>query len=298
MILENHAFLEEIFISNQMISSKSLTILGSSIQENTSIRVLSLSNNIILSDFKLFFSNVQLSSSLKSLDLSKNQLSDTHSEVVCEFLKETTINSIIFDSNLFKTIKFAESIKFNHYIEEFSISNNPLSFEEIINVLELLPIKQNLKVLGLQGYNNILYDKKLSEVLKGSMLIILKYDLDISDTKVIKDIENTLIKHNRSLVCIESKGVDWDLITIKHPLLQIKRALKANLWLSQNDLLPSESGNEIFFDVQDIVIEKQKIGEEFENNQVDEDEVIANEYNTVHDKISSEKLEFYEKNDD
>ena len=191
-----------------MISAKSLSILGLSIQDNASLKQLSLTSNIIQSDFRDFSQSIQISSSLLYLNLSKNQLTDVHGEIICNMIKESCFNTIILDSNQFKTLKFKEYINSNMYLEEFSISYNYLGYDEIINILEVLPMNKNLKILGLQGYNNILYDKMLGEVLKKSLLIVLRYDLTVLDLTVIKEIENTLIKKNKSLVSIESKDID------------------------------------------------------------------------------------------
>ena len=275
--------LEELSISNQVISAKSLSILGLSLQDNENIHNFSLTSNIILSDFQDFSSSIQ-TSSLRHLNLSKNQLNDSQGEAICNLIKHSCLSTILLEANQFKTILFEQSINSNVYLEEFSISNNLLEFDAVMNILDILPANRNLKILGLQGYNNILYDKKLAEVLKESTLIVLKYDLDFLDLSVVKSIENTLIRRNKSLVSIESKGIDWDEVANKHPLLQIKRALKANLWLSQNDALPSECNDEIFLDVQDVVIEKQKNCEEFSMeisvDRLNEEETIALEYDS------------------
>ena len=283
-----------------MISAKSLSILGLSIQDNASLKQLSLTSNIIQSDFRDFSQSIQISSSLLYLNLSKNQLTDVHGEIICNMIKESCFNTIILDSNQFKTLKFKEYINSNMYLEEFSISYNYLGYDEIINILEVLPMNKNLKILGLQGYNNILYDKMLGEVLKKSLLIVLRYDLTVLDLTVIKEIENTLIKKNKSLVSIESKDIDWDSISGKHPFLQIKRALKANLWLSQNDALPSECNNDIFIDVQDVVIQKQSHHSDssFEVciDQINEEEMIALEYDKSPDIIPMAIDKNYKKN--
>lgn len=272
-----------------MISSKSLSYLSQSLQTNTSLQVMKLSSNIILGDLSELCTSIQ-NSSIKHLDLSKNQLTDSQNPYIISLLKHSTLSSLNLESNQFKSLNLYQVLAENHYIEELSISHNPLSLNEILSVLDALTVNRSLKILGIQGFNNILFDQKLAEVLKRTLLIVLKYDLDIADLKVVKEIEDTLMKFNTSLVSIESKGVDWDNISAKHPLWHIKRALKANLWLSQNDSLPSELNDEIFMDVQEVVMQKMNSGSfeyknenfEYKNEEfTDEDEMIALEYDKI-----------------
>lgn len=272
-----------------MITPKSLSFLSQSLQGNTNIQFLTLSSNIILGDLSEFLKSIE-TSSIKSLDLSKNQLTDSQNPYIISLLKQSTLSSLNLESNQFKSLNLYQALTDNNYLEELSISYNPLGLNELLSVFDALIANKSLKILGIQGFNNIVFDQKLADVLKRTLLIVLKYDLDMADFKVLKEIEENLLKYNRSLVSIESKGVDWDSISAKHPLWQIKRALKANLWLSQNDSLPSELNDEIFMDVQEVVFQKmnsEKVVMENEsfglepNNFTDEEEMIALEYDRI-----------------
>ena len=280
-----------------MISGKSLSYLAQSLQGNTSIQSLRLSSNIILGDLGEFLASVE-TSSIKSLDLSKNQLTDSQSPYIVSLLKHSMVSSLNLESNQFRTLNLYQALIGNNYLEDLSISYNPLGLNELLSVFDALIANKSLKILGVQGFNNIVYDRKLAQVLKRTLLIVLKYDLDIADPKALEEIEETLLGHNRSLVSIESKGVDWDTISPKHPLWQIKKALKANLWLSQNESLPSELNDEIFMDVQEVIFQKMNSGKgEMENEsfglelghlpeEEEEEDMIALEYDRVPEIVS------------
>jgi hypothetical protein len=132
--------------------------------------------------------------SLRYVDLSKNQLTDIHGPSICALVKNSTINSLVIDHNQFKTVNFYESLCRNEFLEEFSVSFNPLGQNEVIGIIEAVAQNQTIKILGLQGYNNKVYDKVLSEALKTARLVLLKYDLDICDETAVRDIEFALLR--------------------------------------------------------------------------------------------------------
>jgi DNA repair exonuclease SbcCD ATPase subunit len=277
---QNLDFLEEIVISNQIISPRSLSLLSDSLKENSNLQVLNLSGNTFMSDLSELVSGIS-SSSLKHLDLSRCQLTDLHSAQVQSLLKTSSFSGLSLEFNNFKSLNLFQALSENHFIEELSVSHNPLGLNEVLAIMDALVINKSLKVLAMQGFNNILYDKKLAEVLRRSFLIVLKYDLDIVEQKALKELEDTLMRHNRCLVSIESKGVDWDALTAKHPLFSIKQALKANLWLSQNEVLPSDLNDDIFLDVQDVILMKQELENTEQDQLIEEEEMIALEYDQI-----------------
>lgn len=250
---------------------------------------------MILGDLSELVSGISYSS-VKVLDVSKCSLGDSHSVCIQELLKTSSLSGLNLESNSFKTLNLYQVLCENHYIEDFNISHNPLGLNEVLALMDALVINKSLKILGIQGFNNILFDQKLADVLKRSFLIVLRYDLGVLDLNVVKEVENTLMMHNRCLVSIESKGIDWDGLNVKHPLYQIKKALKANLWLSQNEDLPSEVNDEIFMDVQDVIIMKQKVEKSERNEIFEEDEMIAMEYDKI-PEVVYESFELNRKND-
>ena len=250
---------------------------------------------MILGDLSELVSGISYSG-VKVFDVSKCSLGDSHSLSIQELLRTSSLSGLNLESNSFKTLNLLQALSESHYIEDFNISHNPLGLNEVLALMDALVINKSLKILGIQGFNNILFDQKLAEVLKRSFLIVLKYDLGVVDLTVVKEVENTLTLHNRCLVSIESKGVNWDELTPKHPLYQIKKALKANLWLSQNEDLPSEVNDEIFMDVQDVIIMKQKVEKSERNEIFEEDEMIAMEYDRI-PEVVYESFEFTRQNE-
>lgn len=193
---------------------------------------------------------------------------------MCDLIEESgCLRTLILDYNALTGIGLPLALAHNDSLSSLSIENNPLSFDSIMGLLDSLVTNKSLQYLGLGGCrlegaapikenSNGLLSKlevvtlKLAQVLRHSGLTALALDLDPQADVQLEELESTLVKHNRSLTAIHSKGIDW--IKVRGPLAGINRALKANQWISQNERLPKEQRSEPSKDIEDLISTKNR----------------------------------------
>ena len=219
--IEINKFLTKLTLSRLSIGySKSFVLLISAIQENPTLEYLDLSENIINDDAGSFISClIESNSSLKILKLDHNKIKD---------------------------FSFALSLTKNKSLVHFSICYNPLEFVNMISLLEMLTINKYLQCLEVAGIvfkgpapikenpsgflnTNEAIILKLANVLRYSNVVCICIDIDPDSQLQLKELEITIVKHNRTLVKLESALINWTQVSGN--LLGIYRGLKANQWL-------------------------------------------------------------------
>ena len=219
-----------------------------------------------LESCKSFASTIQVSSVLEYLDLSENSLTDLYADSLYP-LFTSNIKILIVDKNNFQNCSFACELG-NSCLLQFSINDNPLSYKSVLKLLESVGenrVLSRLSLLGIQfkgaapikENSSGLLDAqeglilKLAYVLRGSQLNFIAVDISPLYELQLKELENTLIKHNKSLCTIDSRLIDWSRLPIDSPLLSIQLALKANKWLNSNNSGPIPS------DIREIIKTKE-----------------------------------------
>lgn len=260
---QNLPYLQDLSISNQNFSLKSLSSIADSLQTSKHITKLSITKSLFtLESSNLFTSKLHHSPVLEYLDLSENSLTDLYAESLSP-LFASNIKILILDKNNFQACSFASELSKSGLLQ-FSISDNPLNYNSVLKLLEVLnenkalcrlallgiqfkgaaPIKENSSGI-LDAQEGIIL--KLAYVLRGSLLSYIALDIAPVYDLHLKELENTLIKHNQSLCGIDSRLIDWNCIPADSPLVNIQLALKANKWLNSNSSGPVPA------DIKDIV---------------------------------------------
>lgn len=194
------------------------------------------------------------------MDLSKNGLDDRCGGSVCELISESqSIKELVLDGNRFENTDFGREIM-NGSVESISFNGNPLSPTVINSILDSVQVNHTVKSLGLKGIElgkqqeNI--EIHLAEVVSGSKLVYLGFDLSAAHEKALKLIENAVIFHNRSLIALDSTDISWGEINSKHLCFNIKKGLIANLWLSNGGT--EEIIDDCFKEAQFTILKKIK----------------------------------------
>ena len=244
-------FLIELSITSKVLSENSLHFLAEGIENNKNLRKLTLSM-LSLSYSKGFVSlvsGIQENPTIEYLDLSKNSLTDdTGSFISCIIESTSQLKLLILDENRIKDFSFAQSLSKNRSLLHFSLNFNPLDFVNMVSLLEMLTLNRSLQYLGLKGISfkgpapikenpsgllnmDEAIALKLANVLRYSYIYAIGIDLNQESNLQLREIENSIIKHNRSLMKIDSSLINWN--QINGPLLGIYRGLRANQWMSE-----------------------------------------------------------------
>ena len=215
-------------MTGQRIGPKGLSFLSTGIQSSNSLKKLSLPRNGICSveSITTLCYALQSNNSIETLDLSENDIDDNAAEGLKELIKSNgIIKNLKLDHNLISTTYFAVSLCENNSITHFSISFNPLSFENFISLLEMLNINLTLLFIGLKGINflgsaNIKENQsgvltkqeaivlKLANTLRHSNLNTISIDIDPSAILQLRELEVTLLKHNTTLINMYSDTIN------------------------------------------------------------------------------------------
>ena len=277
VLQESPGHLKELRISGMTLTRSHLLALSAGLQGNISLVKLDLTNNKISGKegIQAVFEALEMNRTVETLDLSHNCL-DSDSVVSLPSLLDTntSLRSIILDYNSISTSEIAYSLAENEFLTCFSISNNPLTFECLSSLLDSLVNNRSLRFLGAKGCpmegaapikencNGLLSKQeviilKLAHVLRYSNLTTLAVDVDVTAEVQLQELESTMIKHNRALTSLRAPQIDWNKVKTG-PLAGIHRALKANLWLSQNEQLPRDQRSELALEIEELVALKAR----------------------------------------
>ncbi|CAG9313772.1 unnamed protein product [Blepharisma stoltei] len=266
----NSVSLKELKIQHQKLSSESVKSLCVGLMSNTVITNLILQSNSLGNSESISYISSLLTTNqcLEVLDISHNNINDASIQSLCLVLADVKLKALILDHNDIKSAPIWQGLNYNTSIEEFSINFNPLNFESVSNILDILLINKRLKWLGIMGIElsgpapikenqsgqlstreAILF--KLAQVLRYSSLVAIAIDIDPSDRFSLEELESTLIKHNRVLKQIISRNINWQKLDPGSPLVRILRSLKANARINQNYFVPEYMQNEYFNGVED-----------------------------------------------
>ena len=189
------------------------------------IKKLTISNTeASFNSVELLVSYVTSSKSLEYLDLSNNSFTDLYS-LILSSLFESQLKILILEKNKFEDTVFSSELSNNIDLLHYSLSFNPLKYSSVISLLEALSENKTLQYLGLSGIqfkgaapikenSSGLLDAqegiilKLSYVLRNSFLACICFDINPNCTIQLKELENTMIKYNKLLTCIESKFIE------------------------------------------------------------------------------------------
>mmetsp|Transcript_18509 Transcript_18509/g.33422 ORF Transcript_18509/g.33422 Transcript_18509/m.33422 type:complete len:823 (-) Transcript_18509:1278-3746(-) len=190
--------------------------------------------------------------SLEVIDFSHNKINDQAASQLTQVIESNCKLKVLnLQYNLINKTSFAFSLVRNESLEKLMLSYNPLSFENLMSLLEMLMNNRNLVELDVQGVHldgpapikenchGHLTSKeavilKLASVLRYSVLRVIGIDIDLCATGQLQELESTLIKHNRSLVELRCEGFNPSA-PLQPPLLNIQKALKANRVLAECD---------------------------------------------------------------
>jgi len=295
VLYENYHFLQTLSFTGQQISNCGIRILAAGLRDNRTLRNLCLTS-CGLNDADSMYELTRIlqnNLSLEHLDLSDNKLDD---EAVSGFpeLIETnyTIKYLALDHNDIKDCSFSLSLEKNESLEHFSISFNPLRFDNFIGMLEALVNNKTLKHLGIQGVEyegpapikenvsgHLMSSEaiilKLANVFRYSSITSIAIDFDVEADVQLADMENSLIKRNRSLQTLQCKDIDWKKLKGTGPLIGIQRALRANQWLAQNENLPTDRQGALLPELKEIIdIKKEFIKRQASENSVSDSEIL------------------------
>lgn len=250
-----------------------MSFLCVGLQENEFILKLILPRNGISSLDSLSTLSLALQNNLnlEYLDLTENEIEDSGAEAIKELLRSNTSLKVVkLDKNLIRSTCFAVSLCENQTLTHFSISYNPLDFENCITMIEMLNVNTSLVSLAMKGVkfsgsanikenlSGVLSKEealilKLANVIRHSRLQSLAIDLDPKAVLQLRELETSLLKHNSYLVNLNSDTINWRS-NLQGPLLGIQKALRANLLLSKVESLDDE---EIPFELESIVEAKR-----------------------------------------
>ena len=250
-----------------------MSFLCVGLQENEFIVKLILPRNQLSSFESLSSLSLALQNnlSLEYLDLAENEIEDSGAEAIKELLRSNTSLKVVkLDKNLIRSTCFAVSLCENQTLTHFSISYNPLDFENCITMIEMLNVNTSLASLAMKGVkcsgaanikenlSGVLSKEealilKLANVIRHSRLQSLAIDLDPKAVLQLRELETSLLKHNSYLLNLNSDTVNWRS-SLQGPLLGIQKALRANFLLSKAESLDDE---EIPFELESILEAKR-----------------------------------------
>jgi len=271
----------ELRVAGVGLGRSHLAALCAGLRDNGTLQILDLSNNRLVTGEGLgsLWQCLDSLPGLESLDLSHNayflgRLTSEGSTGLCDLIEESVcLRTLILDYNAITGTGLPLALTHNDSLSSLSIESNPLAFDAVMGLLDSLVTNKSLHYLGLGGCrlegaapikenSNGLLSKlevvtlKLAQVLRHSGLTALALDLDPQADVQLEELESTLVKHNRSLTAIHSKGIDWT--KVRGALAGINRALKANQWLAQNERLPKEQRSEPSKDIEDLISTKSR----------------------------------------
>ncbi|OMJ72871.1 hypothetical protein SteCoe_28589 [Stentor coeruleus] len=306
IMMENLDFLQQFEMTGQRVSENGIGFLCKGLQSNKVIKKLSLPRNGICSveSISMLSYALQNNTSVEVLDLSENSIEDSAAEALKELIRGNEIlKKICLEHNLITSTCFAVSLCENNALMHFSVSYNPLSFENFISLLEMLNINTALQHLGLKGIkfsgpanikenvSGVLTKQeaiilKLANVIRNSCLNSISIDLDPNATLQLRELETSLLKHNSFLTNISSDTINWRS-SLQGPLLGIQKALKANSWLKKED----SSDEEAPYDLQNIIAAK-KLPIQVANTLKNLPNALDTDYDKVLDHFSTDSPNF------
>ena len=270
---ESHGFLEEIVISCILLNSTALDYLATGIRNNSFLRKLSLKKVGISGNISTLTDAI-LNTNIELLDLSDNEMNDNCKPAIASLLSSKCLLSLYINNNQFTNCSFGECLKQNQILKNFGIAKNPLSFQSVVGLLEMLTLNFTLEFLDLRGISfkgtaNIKENKagcltkeeavilKFAYVLRYSQISVIGLDMDLSATMQLMEVEKSLVKYNSSLVKILNNNLSWKQSQNSEVVLGIQRALRSNFYSKKK---PSKGRTKSMADFDTTVSEKGMIG--------------------------------------
>jgi len=264
-------------LSDYRLTIHDLRVLSTSLARHPSLRALTI-RSCDLHDPEGLSELCQALAShpvLEALDLSCNSIDDLGAMALASLIQSTaSLKSLRLDSNSIQGADLAVALGRNETLQRFTINGNPLAFDSLIAFLEVLASNRSLAAFSAENCpqqgpapfkeNSSGHLSKseavllvLSCVLRYSSVRSLALDIDLQAEIQLQELASVLVKHNRSLVDLHSSLIDPSKVPPSHPLHTISQALKANLWLAENEQLPKDQRNSPESALFDLISTKQ-----------------------------------------
>jgi hypothetical protein len=270
-LLQKPNDITEIHISGQSLDPAKLRILYDILEIKANLKKLVLcSNKISEAEGVEYICTGVKKSQVEYLDLSNNKIGNDSLAFICDLIENSRVIALNLDNNLISKGPLPSFIAKSERLQFFSVSNNPLGYDFVSDLLGSLAVNKSLKALHVKGIllegpapikentnGHLLKAEaiilKLAYVLRFSSVAAISIDIDSNLHVQLEELEKTLIKYNTKVVNINSDTIDWKNVKYNGPLMGISKALKANLWISHNSQLPKERQSELGSDIEDII---------------------------------------------
>ena len=279
LVGSNPNYLKSLTASN--LSSKALRHLLKGLQSNYCIKTLNLSRNSF-SESKWVSQICKIlveNDSVQHLDLSHSNISDQAAESLCYLLENSlSLKSVNLSHNQLTDTNLGISVANNQVLEELDLSGNPFSYEAFAEVLDMLTLNSSLKTLKISEVNLVepsetnltkqdQIEFKLAYVLKYSRIETLH--ISISPNSIsLKELKNTLSKHNKTLKHLVVPSVNWNEAPKDSAWFGIKQALQdletSSVASVFNELEYSESESEEVKPVENNYTQLEELLEDLE----------------------------------
>ena len=216
--------ISEISITGQNLDAGKLRIIYSILEAKLSLKRLILnSNKIYEREGVEYLCSAIKKSKIEYLDLSNNKIGDDCLDCLSDLLEKSRLVALNLDNNFISKGHLPQVLAKNERIQFFSISNNPLTYEFVSDLLGSLITNKSLKSLHVRGIclegsapikentNGHLSKQeaiilKLAYVLRFSSILIISIDIESTLHVQLEELEKTLIKHNAKLLYLRNKS--------------------------------------------------------------------------------------------
>jgi len=153
LIKANHPWLQTLYCNSIMFSSQDRAKLFESIKFNTNLTELSIRNINIGDDINKLAMSLQSNTSIKRLNVSNNKLGSKGIEILLDYIRTNqSITSLHLNENAITSTgfqAFADYIKHNSTIKNAGISSNIMCMQDVKILIDALSFNTSLAVLGM-----------------------------------------------------------------------------------------------------------------------------------------------------
>lgn len=241
--------MQEIELSNLMFQN-----LLNVIEHTESLKHLSLIRINFLRDnnFETLTNSLLVKRSLEYLDISDNDLTDSRIIHLFKYIEQNkNLKTLKLGNNLLIDAPIFEAIQKNPSIISLSLNNNPMSFNFLCNLIDVLKLNRSIKELNISGLDmsesapieenptgkltiQEVIEIKIIYALRNSLLEVLSFDFDPNDHTNLVKLSETISVYNHSLINIFSKNIDWKASPPDSAIFSVERALQANRWILES----------------------------------------------------------------
>ena len=201
-----------------------ILIISDCLKVNKKIIEVNLSTNQLSNEgIKVFVQAVEDSTTLHSLDVSNNAISDDGVLFISDFLKINTLCKMNLSDNEIRdegTKKFSEALQVNTTLQVLNISRNKITDDGANELIKAIQVNRTLQELNIS--KNLISNKGVMRIVKASTknrtlhkLVCTHNNLSKSELAVINDYvkkENAIQIFDASWNSIVASGMCWSLI--------------------------------------------------------------------------------------